>query len=273
MWTKRVTIDEACDLVYDGRYAEAYRALRKLVKRHPSDGRVRAFLARASYQLHGDSATVREHLAVAKKDPEHGHHGWMIEGYVLFDRGCREEGLERLREGVRRKRDCPNMASLASHLELVETRESLDEAKGLYLAIIAENPDYEEQGRADARLGSTYAALAALPNNRPEESSELILQAVKWLERALRKSSDDGILHYDLALCYEEIGRQQAAVFHFTKAIELGYDGFAEAHYALAKLLLSMGESVAAADHVDKCLAINNNHPEALELRARLEAK
>jgi Tfp pilus assembly protein PilF len=84
-------------------------------------------------------------------------------------------------------------------------------------------------------------------------------EAMAHYLKALEIDPNDGDVHHNLGLLLAMLGRPDEAMAHYLKALELNTD-HAETHYNFGLLLANMGRPDEAMAHYLKALEINPNH-------------
>jgi tetratricopeptide (TPR) repeat protein len=160
----------------------------------------------------------------------------------------------------------------------------------LWLDVLAHNPaasvaynnlgiHYYEQGDAAMAEGTLRAGLEIDPGD-PELATILggVLigqrrwaEALEWLRVADRALPDDAEIANNMGLAEAGLGRPDAAVAHFRRALALE-PRMIEAVNNLVKTLLENGRRAEAVAAVEKALRVLPGHPLLLQLRQAVEA-
>jgi tetratricopeptide (TPR) repeat protein len=103
---------------------------------------------------------------------------------------------------------------------------------------------YERALELDAELVDAYINLGRLVHEGGDPRG-----AVRFYAEALRRGPDDAVIHYNLAVAYEDLERLGKARSHYQRALELN-PRFADAHFNLGKILENAGEREEALKHL-----------------------
>jgi tetratricopeptide (TPR) repeat protein len=124
--------------------------------------------------------------------------------------------------------------------------------ESLWLDAIDKNPDLP---RPYHNLGRYYGTLG----DREKEISNY-LQAIKLNKGSYGETRH--VSHYNLALAYNALNREDEAIGHFEKTIEMD-PGFSDAYANLAAILIKRRKYDEAFDYLIKALTYNDKNPAA----------
>ena len=102
---------------------------------------------------------------------------------------------------------------------------------------------YRDALEIDPDLVDAYVNLGRLEHERGE-----VLRAVSLYEAALARSPADAVIHFNLALAFEDLSGPGPAAAHYEQAIELDPE-FADAHFNLARVCEGLGRAEDALRH------------------------
>lgn len=94
------------------------------------------------------------------------------------------------------------------------------------------------------------------------------LQLTYWrntftlLEHALEVTSQNSIVHYNLACAFQDQAKLEEAVFHYRRAVHID-PKYAEAHNNLGSVLSEQGKSKEAIYHLRQAIKIKPDYPQA----------
>jgi tetratricopeptide (TPR) repeat protein len=93
---------------------------------------------------------------------------------------------------------------------------------------------------------------------------------ITFYSHILNYEEGSGRLHNNLAMAYDDVGRDDLAMEHYQKAIALE-DHYAQTHYNLGRLYLKMGRLEEAKAEMHKALAIDPGFYRASEILNAME--
>jgi len=234
------------------RPAEALAPLRKVAKLAPESAKVQANLGLA-YLESGDPAKAANALGkavkIAPQQPEVRVHL----ANALIPQGRYGEARAQLEAAAR---TAPRSAGIHLNLgNVLLSQGDAETAEREYRAALALEP----------KLAAAHAGLGLL-----RQSQRRLEEAVEHYREALSHAPKDPGILSNLGTAYHELGRLDDAVDALTKATQLGPQAGYFAN--LAALLERAHRPEDSRQAVDRALALDPQHAEALLLRARLTA-
>lgn len=103
---------------------------------------------------------------------------------------------------------------------------------------------YERALEIDPEMVDAYINLGRLVHEGGDPRG-----AARFYGEALRRSADDAVTHYNLAVAYEDLEKMKKARSHYEIAIGIN-PHFGDAHFNLGRLLERLGEADAALKHL-----------------------
>lgn len=199
--------------------------------------------------------------------------------------GQGRQGIERLRESLRRRQDPEGYLTLGRLLRQVG---DFDEAEKAYREAMRQRPDHAEtrfelgallaaKARHDEAETHLRRCIELSPDHIGARSEMGILlarqgrldEAAKWLSEAAERAPQRAEHHYNLAIVEEERGHTDRAAALYRRVVELNPRD-AQGHFHLGQLLAGWNRRDEAIDHLRKALAIKPDYAEARSLLDRL---
>lgn len=96
------------------------------------------------------------------------------------------------------------------------------------------------------------------------------LEAIKVLETAAKTESGRPLIHYNLGVLYQKLGKRDEAISHYRRATQLD-DPYGDAYYNIGLLYYDSGLLEYARCELDMALKINPEHTGAMKAIGILE--
>ncbi|MGE0480663.1 MAG: tetratricopeptide repeat protein [Phycisphaerae bacterium] len=267
--------DAAASAASDGRLRHAVDTIQRLMKKYPGVAEFHVHLGDVYVKLDDDCGAIREYEAALEMQPnfleatvklgtQHLRKGRFVDAAQSFNRAVELNdrlmtafvGLGVAQRAAGRDEEARATFDLAASLE-PNTTLLFSEAARLQLR--DETTQHARQLGGHDEPADGPRAPAPLARATPLDSNELLREAARRHEQAIRQSPNYADLHYRYGLLLRQLGDFAPAVDAFRRAIEIN-PNYVKALIKLGVCLKESGECDAAIDAFQKALTLRSDY-------------
>ena len=232
-----------------GAFREALGYARRLVSMEPGNIQAHGILG-TIYAFSGQKEQARKELEFLEKEKQKGFYADLAEAMLHAQEGRFKEAEARLESALKQEPGHPVALSYRGSLELAQGR--LTRAQAAFSTVLESRPDFT---LALAGMGQV-----SLREKRMKEAAD-------YYRKAVEKDPENLLYRKQLLGIYQSTGQKEAANNEIKKMLYYT-PGVKEGYLKRAMLFLAQGDYQEAVKLADKLLAVYNDVPEALYIKA-----